>query len=135
MSKYITIYNFDEETTYELASFGQRLAARLIDAFIIAIPLYFIPILPGWLYWSIQQSSASQSTIGQKCLSIKVIDLHDDPVTFAQASGRFFGNILNLLTFFVGYFMFFFTENRQCLHDLLSNTLVVNEMPVNDYTS
>jgi uncharacterized RDD family membrane protein YckC len=127
MSKTITIKSSTGEITYELAPFGLRLAARLIDSIIIIIPNSIIPLLPAWLYWAFQQSSESQATIGQKAVKIKVVDIHGDKISFGQATGRFFGHFLNIMTFFLGYFMFFFNAKNQCLHDLLSSCVVVRE--------
>ena len=130
MSKRITVSNLDKTVTYELAGFWERFAARLIDVIIIFIPNAIIPLIPSWLYWALQQSGNAQATVGQKALNIKVIDVNGGKISFGQATGRFFGNILNMLTFFIGYFMYFFTEKNQCLHDLISGCLVVKEIPV-----
>ena len=114
MKKTITISNAEETVTYELASFGPRLAARILDSVIIFIPNSIIPIIPAWLYWSLQHSGNDQATVGQKAFKIKVININGGKVGFGQATGRFFGNFLNILTFFIGYFMFFFTDKNQC---------------------
>ena len=127
MGKAIVIRSFDDQVTYELASFGERLAARIIDVLIIFIPNSIIPIIPAWLYWSLQQSGNSQATVGQRALKIKVVDISGDKVSFGQATGRFFGNFLNILTLFIGYFVFFFNDRNQCLHDLVSNCVVVKD--------
>ena len=130
MSNTITVSTEEGNITYELAGFGERLGARLLDVLIIAIPNLFIPILPGWLYWALQQSSKTQATVGQKALKIRLMDLEGRPVSFGQASGRYFGNILNVLTLGIGFLMFFFNENQQCLHDLVSGCVVVKEEPI-----
>lgn len=127
MSKLITISTYDEEVTYELASFVERLAARIIDVLIIIIPNTILPLVAGWLYWALQQGGKPQATVGQKALGIKVVDLNGNKVEFPQATGRFFANILNVLTIFLGYFMFFLNDKNQCLHDYLSNVVVVKE--------
>lgn len=132
MRKQVTISTFEGEVTYELASFGDRFLARILDVIIIFIPAYIIPLISQWLYWSLMQSSESQATVGQKALGIMVVDVDGNKVSFGQATGRFFGNILNLLTLSIGYFMFFFNEKQQCLHDLVSGTLVVRAVAVNN---
>ncbi len=130
-NKIITIETQDTILKYRFASFGERFLARIIDIVIIFIPSAFIPILPGWLYWSLQQSGNSQSTIGQNALEIKILSLDGKKVTFGQATGRFFGNSLNVLTFFIGYFMFFFNDKNQCLHDMVSECIVVKQIENN----
>ncbi len=127
-NKIVTIDTDYEAVHYEYASFWERLLARFIDVIIITIPNFIIPFIPSWLYWSLQQSSNGQSTVGQKALGIKVISADGQKVTFGQATGRFFANYLNLFTFFIGYFLFFFSDRNQCLHDLLSGCLVVKEV-------
>lgn len=118
------------EETYELASFGARFGARLIDMLIIIIPISIIPLLPAWLYWSLMQSGRSQATVGQNALGIKVIGAQGEKVTFGMATGRFFGNFLNVLSFFIGYLLFFMNDKRQCLHDMVSGCVVVKQTPI-----
>lgn len=117
------------EEIYQVASFGSRLAARLIDVFIIFLPSIFIPLIPSWLYWALQQSGKNQATVGQKAMGIRVIAEDGGDVDFGRATGRFFGNFLNLLTFGVGFFMHFMNDEGQCLHDKVSGCIVVNDNP------
>jgi uncharacterized RDD family membrane protein YckC len=126
-NKIITVNNSYDIIVYKYASFGARLGARLIDILIIIIPSYIIPIIP-WLYWSLQHSSRDQATVGQKFFNLKTISVDGTKITFIQATGRFFGNFLNALTLFFGFFMFFFTDKNQCLHDMLSGCIVVKEI-------
>lgn len=109
---------------YKLASFGSRFGARIIDSLIISIPLAFIPLIPAWLYWSLQWSSSDQATIGQKVFNIKIVT-RSGKVKFGLATGRFFADLLNIFTFFIGYIVFFFTKKKQALHDLICETYVV----------
>lgn len=124
----LTVKETNEIIIYRYADFGERFVARLVDILIIIIPQFCIPLIPGWLYWALQQSSDKERTIGQGVSNIKLMSLDGEKVTFGQATGRFFGNFLNLLTFFVGYFMFFVSEKKQCLHDMVSQTIVVKEI-------
>ncbi len=126
--KSVIIETESELIKYQLASFDARLGARLIDGLIITIPMLFMPIIPAWLYWSLLQSGKSQSTIGQNAFRIKTLSLDGSKISFGQASGRFFGNFLNILTIFIGYIMFFFNDKNQCLHDNLSGCIVVKEI-------
>ncbi len=126
--KTITVETENEIIKYEFASFGPRLAARIIDVLIILIPSLCIPLLPSWLYFSIQHSGKKQATVGQNAMGIKTLSLDGEKISFGQATGRFFGNLLNVLTFFIGYIMFFFDDKNQCLHDFLSGCIVVKEI-------
>ena len=80
--KSVTIETENEIIKYQLASFGARLGARLIDIIIIIIPNSIIPIIPAWLYWSLQQSGKRQSTIGQNALGIKTLSLDGSKISF-----------------------------------------------------
>jgi len=124
-SGYVTIQTETGTQTYKLASFWDRLLARLLDGLIIIIPSSFGPLVAGWLYWSLMQSGSKQATVGQSALNIQIISLNGLPVDFGQATGRFFANLLNILTLFIGYLLFFFNPKRQCLHDQLAGTVVV----------
>lgn len=119
-----------ETIYYRYASFGERLGARLLDVLIIVIPslIPFVGFFLNWLYFSLQHAGDSQQTIGQKALNIKLVSANGRKIEFGQATGRFFGNLLNCLTLGVGFLMFFFSRRNQCLHDSVSNTLVVSEL-------
>jgi RDD family len=119
---------------YKYASFGSRLGARLVDVLIIIIPNTIIPIIAAWLYWSLQQSGKNQSTVGQNVFEIKTMSLDGEKISFGQATGRHFGNYLNVLTFFGGFFLFFFNKKKQCLHDYLSGCIVVKQIGIESAT-
>ncbi len=124
----IQLHTGNEIINYRFANFGERFIARLLDVLIIIIPTMCLPLIGNWLYFALQQSGDNQQTIGQKALNIKILSEDGEKVTFGQATGRFFANILNLLTLYFGYLMFFFTKRNQCLHDVLSSTIVVKEL-------
>jgi uncharacterized RDD family membrane protein YckC len=58
---------------------------------------------------------------------MKVTDENGNRITFARATGRYFGEYLSALTLFIGYMMAGWTERKQALHDLLAGTLVVRK--------
>lgn len=119
------LHSEHENATYELATFGDRLVAALIDGFIVAIPSYFLPIIFGWLYFALQQQGKNQATVGQTMMNIKLVSLDGNQVSFGQATGRFFARFLSALFLFGGFFMFFFNDKKQCLHDYMAGTIVV----------
>ena len=73
------------------------------------------------------ESGVHQSTFGKRLLGIKVTDLSGNPISFGRASARHFGKILSQLIFMIGYLMMKFTDNSQCLHDMLAGCLVVKK--------
>lgn len=133
--KSVAIDTGKEIILYRPATFLARVGARLLDVLVIIIPTAIIPILPAWLYFALQQSGSSQATFGQGVFHIVTISTDGAKISFGQASGRFFGNLLNVLTLFIGLFMFFFNDRNQCLHDYLSGCMVVKEIDRVDKTT
>ena len=135
------------------SGFWKRVAASVIDSMVVMLasfPIYFIfglalmddygdvgveyeilttmlNILFGWIYFATMESSAKQGTLGKMALSIKVVDLNENPISFAQASGRHFGKIISTIILFIGFIMVAFTEKKQSLHDMMAGTLIVDK--------
>lgn len=101
-----------------------------IIKFIIVVSLF--SMLIDWLYYALMESSKKQATLGKVLMSLKVVDMNGERISFGRASGRYFGKILSGLIFMIGYIMAAFTEKKQALHDILSNCLVVNTLYVGD---
>jgi uncharacterized RDD family membrane protein YckC len=80
-----------------------------------------------WLYFASFESSAWQATPGKKMLGLVVTDIKGRRVTFARASGRFWGKLLSQFIFFLGFVMAGFTERKQALHDMIARCLVVRK--------
>lgn len=80
-----------------------------------------------WLYFASFESSSWQATPGKRMLGLVVTDIEGRRVTFARASGRFFGKLLSQFIFFLGFVMAGFTERKQALHDMLARCLVVRK--------
>jgi uncharacterized RDD family membrane protein YckC len=130
------------------AGFWRRVAAYLIDYFLLIIPILVILILARilfsggsdndlgfseklaaiiffWLYFSIMESSELQGTIGKLALKIKVTDINGERIGFGKATGRHFSKILSAVLLGIGFFMAGFTERKQGLHDIIASCLVV----------
>ena len=87
-------------------SFWERVGAFFIDVIILLIPNYIVQYALGdglgnvlslvmdWLYYAILESGAGQATIGKKALGLKVVTTGGQPISFGQATGRYFGKIL-----------------------------------------
>lgn len=96
--------------------------------FIMAIiAMAFISTLVKWLYFSVMESSKHQGTIGKLVLKIKVTDTSGSRISFARATGRYFGKILSGMILLIGYIMAGFTERKQALHDILTGCYVIKE--------
>ena len=146
------------------AGFWLRLAAHIIDHFIVAFVLGSIvtftmlimgisasifedldnpatqmifisfsiviglaALIINWLYYAIMECSNYQGTLGKMALSLKVTNLEGHKISFAQATGRFFGKFLSSFIIYIGYLMIGFTEKKQGLHDILANCLVLRK--------
>lgn len=120
----------DQVLTVVYASFPERVLARLIDICILIIPSLFIPFLVPWLYYALQEGSEGGATIGKRIVGIRVISVDSRPIGFGTATGRFFGNFLNVMTLFIGYTLMFFNARSQCLHDMITSTMVVKNTSV-----
>jgi uncharacterized RDD family membrane protein YckC len=79
------------------------------------------------LYFTLQESSSAQATLGKRALGIKVTDLQGGRLSFAHALGRWVAATLSYLTLYIGFFMAGFTQRKQALHDLVAGTLVVDQ--------
>ncbi|GAB3820472.1 hypothetical protein GCM10028895_20670 [Pontibacter rugosus] len=102
---------------------GLPLAPEL-DDFENRIKLQGISAFVGWLYYAGFESSAKQATPGKQLFGIFVTDTQGYRLSFARASGRYFGKMLSGLILLIGYIMAAFTKRRQALHDMLASTLV-----------
>jgi len=121
-------------TGFEDYYYEDQFADFFIIFFGFMIVFIIISIIIDWLYFAIMESSSKQATIGKMALSIKVTDEMGNRISFARASGRYFGKILSGLILMIGYIMAAFTQKKQALHDILSNCLVVkNIININQY--
>ena len=140
--------------TGEYAGFWRRFAAYIIDYFVLGavnLVLYFFvwiiafaavsagnigfgitgvfyviaAIGVPWLYYAIMESSSKQATLGKMALNIVVTDISGNRISFGRATGRYFAKIISSIIFLIGYIMIAFTQKKQGLHDILSETLVV----------
>lgn len=132
----------------EYAGFWNRLAACVIDS-VIVIVVYIIlsfakvpgfdfnttgaqesslssllPFLLNWLYFALMESSAKQGTLGKLAMRLKVTNLAGEKISFAKATGRYFGKFVSALIFCIGFIMVAFTTKKQGLHDKMAETLV-----------
>ncbi len=111
------------------AGFWRRVLAHILDNVVIGMALYMVfgyaSVAAMWLYYALMESSKYQATLGKMALNIKVTDLAGNKLTFARATGRYFGKILSGLILCIGYLMVIWTEKKQGLHDILAKTLVV----------
>lgn len=78
------------------------------------------------LYYSLQESSAHQATLGKRALGIKVTDGQGRRLTRKHALGRWFAASLSYLTLYIGFLLAAFSLRKRALHDMVADTLVVD---------
>ncbi|MBS1529107.1 MAG: RDD family protein [Bacteroidetes bacterium] len=146
------IFGFKKRTVMPqyFAAFDQRLLASALDWFFIAgfyiiiaftailfiydhdtrialaISLLVIIPLTNLIYHIVMESSSRQATYGKQILKIKVTDMEGKRISPGKAVLR---NLCKVFSFVsvIGYLMSFFNRHQQCLHDLMTDTLVVKD--------
>lgn len=82
-------------------------------------------IVMKWLYYSLMESSKYGGTLGKMAVSIKVVDLDGNRVSFGRATGRYFSRIITNMTLLIGYILAGVTQKKQALHDMIASCLVI----------
>ena len=78
-----------------------------------------------WLYFSLQESSSYQATLGKRVAGLRVQDLAGQRISFGRATGRTLGKVVSYASCWIGFLMQPFTPRRQMLHDMLAGCIVV----------
>ncbi len=93
-------------------------AAFLVFVFFM-ICIYVLPII-----YEIVFIGKYGATWGKMAMKIKVVRPDGSPVSYGQATGRFFAKILSGMILYIGYLMAFWDPERRALHDQICNTRV-----------
>ncbi len=96
--------------------------ASLMLGFLEAV---LVVLIIRWVYFAYMESSARQATFGKEALGLMVIDGEGHRISFARATGRWFGKLISWATFGIGFYLIGFTGKKQGLHDLIADTYVV----------
>lgn len=121
-----------------LGGFGVMLRGHAVDpraaaAFVAPIFLSFLLAMIffvglQWLYFAGMESSERQATFGKSVMSLRVVSVEGQRLSFGHATGRFFAKIISgMIPLGIGYIMAAFTEKRQALHDMIAGTLVMRK--------
>lgn len=92
---------------------------------LVGFGLVLAGVIGQWLYYSLFESSIWQATPGKRALGVFVTDEAGQRISFARATGRYLGKILNHITMNIGYLLIAFTKRKQGLHDIVASTLVI----------
>ena len=122
-------------TQIQYANMGKRILACIIDWVIVSILTGVFYTKAGsfsWLimvlYFAVMESSSYQATFGKMVMNLKVVDTKGRKLGFMHSVGRNAGKWVSTITLFIGYFMAFFTERNQALHDIMASTIVVESV-------
>jgi uncharacterized RDD family membrane protein YckC len=134
--------------SYPYASLGDKIKAFITDSFMLLMPIMYVVFylvmggreafgehkLLGWIYILVPLVvvqtlflAKSAQTPGYRAYNLMLID-----VSTGKRPSFFiilFRNLCAILSFFsiIGWVMMFFRKDRKTLHDLLSNTAVINK--------
>ncbi|MBE9608426.1 RDD family protein [Chitinilyticum piscinae] len=86
---------------------------------------FVIGLIVPWLYYAKLESGPQQATLGKRWLGLAVQRPDGESLSFARASGRYFGKLLSAALLLVGFLMQPFTQRKQALHDLMADAIVV----------
>ena len=95
--------------------------------------IYVVSIGIPLLYFSWMHSSTHQASLGKMAVGIKVVRSNGERISFWRAFGRYWAMIPSALILLIGYLMAGFTERKQALHDMISDTLVVDKHAYTDH--
>ncbi|GIO25852.1 RDD family protein [Ornithinibacillus bavariensis] len=84
-----------------------------------------IVVVVFWLYFALMESLSTQGTIGKMIAGIKVVNEEEEKISFANASGRFFLQLVSLCLLGIGHLLALFFKNKQTLYDMLSKCVVI----------
>lgn len=82
-------------------------------------------ILFGMLYFVLMECSRHQATLGKQIVGLRVCSQRGERLRWHQALGRWAAHGLSNASLGLGYLLLFWTGRRQCLHDLVAGTLVL----------
>jgi uncharacterized RDD family membrane protein YckC len=83
-----------------------------------------INVVVSFLY-EVYFLSSRGATPGKMALGLKVIRADGGPITMNLAVGRYFAYILSNFTFFIGFIIAGFDDEKRSLHDRICNTRVI----------
>jgi uncharacterized RDD family membrane protein YckC len=134
-----------------LATFWRRLTAFFVD--VVVATVLFAPVEYSWqryvehkeniiirldvhewrslivivLYFGLCTYFTNGKTLGKWMTRVRVVSLTQDRVSLWQAMERALGYGASTLEAGFGFLQFFINRNRQCVHDRIAETIVVDE--------
>jgi len=94
---------------------------------------YVMPIFMSFswlfclLYFTLQQASTHQATLGMRMMGLKIYTSHLERPTIWLLVGRFLSMPLSILPLCIGCLMIIWTRRNQAIHDKLAKTVVCRQ--------
>lgn len=130
--------------------FVKRLFASIIDLFVVGVVVFLIAMLFRTidallgsnlnillseivvfpimiLYAAFMESSKYQATFGKQALGIIVVGSDGRKISFIRAFARFGCKAISYIFAFIGFIMIALMPKNQGLHDMITNTFVVED--------
>lgn len=119
------------------SGFWRRFVATFVDALIMLIPAWILgTLIPfagglvlGLLYKPVFEASPLKGTPGKAMMGMIVVSETGERLTLKQSYIRYFCSILSGFVLGIGYLMNLFTAKRQTLHDMIAESVVINQEP------
>jgi uncharacterized RDD family membrane protein YckC len=89
-------------------------------------PLHVLDVMVLVLYFCLALYIGNGQTIGKRIMRIQVVSLTHERITLWQALERSLGYGASFLEAGFGFAQFFIQRNRQCAHDRLAETIVID---------
>ncbi|HRP70077.1 MAG TPA: RDD family protein [Turneriella sp.] len=89
--------------------------------------IFVLNIWLTWIYFALMESSSLQGTLGKLALGVRVYHIENRPLTFEEATKRYFAKILSRYILLIGYILAAFSSKKQALHDFIANSVVLVE--------
>jgi len=117
------------------SGFWRRFMATIIDALIMLIPAallgtlvpYVGGLVLGLLYKPVFEASPLKGTPGKAMMRMVVLSEAGERLTLKQSYIRYLCSILSGFVLGIGYLMNLFTAKRQTLHDMIAESVVINQ--------
>lgn len=93
--------------------------------FFLVIVMLELGMFVFWAFYQIWFVGKYGATLGKRIVKIKIVTSEGEPVSYGRATGRFFAEMLSGMTFYIGYLIAFFDEQKRTLHDRICDTLVI----------
>jgi uncharacterized RDD family membrane protein YckC len=143
--------NSNTASQTEYASFWSRVGAYLIDLIILTVIMMIYGFARGvlgavtsggdygtiefmivelflmWSYFSLQEASIRQATVGKRLMGIKVVSTRGDRLSLGKASLRTLGKVISMIIFSLPFIAAAFTEKKQGIHDFFADSIVVRQ--------